>query len=86
MDAKAKEDVSPISFVSQDDPPIMQVHGDKDNTVPLNHALNMHERLKSDGVKTKLVIIEGVNHSVAGAGPQVAKQAEQFVRDQLLQP
>ena len=46
MDAKAKADVSPISFVSPDDPPIMQVHGDKDDIVPIEHARNMHERLQ----------------------------------------
>ena len=86
VDAKAKKDVSPISFVSQDDPPVMQVHGDKDNTVPIKHARNLHERLKSVGVKTELVIIEGANHGVAGAAPQVAKQAGTFVREQLLRP
>ena len=83
MDAKAKKSVSPISFVSQDDPPVMQVHGDNDNTVPIKHARKLHERLKSAGVKTELVIIEGANHGVAGAGPQVAKQAATFVRERL---
>ena len=86
MDADAKEDVSPISFVSRDDPPVMQVHGDKDDIVPFKHALNMHERLKSLGVKTQLVIIEGANHSVAGGGPQVSKRASTFVRERLLRP
>jgi len=86
MDAKAKKDVSPISFVSQDDPPVMLVHGDKDRTVPIEHARNMYERLKSVGVKTELVIIEGANHGVAGAGPQVTKRARTFVREQLLRP
>jgi acetyl esterase/lipase len=86
MDAKAKKSVSPISFVSQDDPPVMQLHGDKDNIVPIEHARNMHERLKSVGVKTELVVIEGANHGVAGAGPQVAKRAGTFVRETLSRP
>jgi acetyl esterase/lipase len=86
MDAKATMDVSPISFASKDDPPVMLVHGDKDKIVPLKHARNMNERLKSVGVKTELVIIEGANHSVAGAGPQVAERANTFVREQLLRP
>jgi hypothetical protein len=46
----------------------------------------MHERLESVGVKTGLVVIEGANHGVAGAGPQVTKEAGQFVREQLLRP
>jgi len=83
MDAKAKKDVSPISFVSQDDPPIMQVHGDNDTTVPIEHARNLYERLKSVGVKTELVVIEGANHSVAGAGAQVTERADGFVREYL---
>jgi len=86
MDAKAKKDVSPISFVSKDDPPVMQVHGDKDATVPLEHARSMHERLKSVRVKSDLVVVEGANHGVAGAGPQVTRRATAFVREQLLRP
>jgi acetyl esterase/lipase len=86
MDAKAKVDVSPISFASKDDPPVLQIHGDKDDIVPIEHARNMNERLKSVGVKTELVIIAGANHGVAGAGPQVAERATTFVREQLLRP
>lgn len=84
MDAKAKIDVSPISFASVDDPPVMQVHGDKDDIVPLQHAQNMNKRLKKVGVQTELIIVEGGNHSVAGAGPQVAERAAGFVRKQLV--
>ena len=83
MDAKAKEDVSPISFASEDDPPIMQVHGDNDDIVPIEHARNMHERLNSVDVESELVIIEGANHGVAGAGPQVVERASAFVEEQL---
>jgi acetyl esterase/lipase len=86
MDAKAMTDVSPISFASEDDPPVMQVHGDKDNIVPLQHASNMHQRLKQVGVRTELVIIEGANHGVAGAGPRITERADAFVREQLLSP
>jgi acetyl esterase/lipase len=86
MDAQAMKDVSPISFVSQDDPPIMQVHGDKDDIVPIDHARNLDERLKSVGVKTELVVIPEANHGVAGAGPQVSERAVKFVREQLRRP
>lgn len=85
MDAAAIRDVSPISFVSADDPPIMLVHGDRDDIVPLEHACRMHERLKAAGVTTKLVIVPGANHGVAGAAPQVAADAARFVRKYLLQ-
>ena len=81
MDAEAKHDVSPISFVSGDDPPIMQLHGDQDDIVPIQHARVMHGRLTKAGVKTELVVVPGANHGVAGAGPQVTQRATAFVRE-----
>jgi len=86
LKASLVKDVSPISFASKDDPPIMQVHGDNDVIVPLKHASNLHERLKSIGVKTELVVIAGGKHNVAGAGGQVAKRPTEFVRQNLLRP
>ncbi len=86
MDAKAKADVSPISSVTKDDPPVMQVHGDQDDIVPLKHAENLHQKLKSTGVVSELVIVAGGNHGVAGAAPQVSERATEFVRKVLLNP
>jgi acetyl esterase/lipase len=83
MATKAKADVSPISFVSKDDPPIMQVHGDQDVTVPIEHARRLNERLNGVGVTSELVVIEGANHGVAGAGPMVTEQAEKFTHQHL---
>jgi dipeptidyl aminopeptidase/acylaminoacyl peptidase len=80
------KDVSPISFVSTDDPPIMQVHGDRDDIVPLQHASNLPEQLKATGVKSELVVIPGGNHGVAGAGDQVVKRTTEFVQQYLLAP
>jgi len=83
MKAEAKRDVSPITFASKDDPPVMQVQGDADVIVPPQHARNLDERLDSVGVRSELVLIEGGTHGVAGASPQVSKEAEKFVRELL---
>jgi acetyl esterase/lipase len=83
MKAEAKRDVSPITFASKDDPPVMQVQGDADIVVPPQHARNLDERLESVGVRSELVLIKGGNHGVSGAGPQVSKEAEKFVRELL---
>lgn len=82
--ARLVKDVSPISFVSKDDPPIMQVHGDKDVIVPIDHASNLHKKLQAIGVSSELVVIPGGNHGVAGAGN--SKRATAFVKQHLLSP
>ena len=82
--SKLVKDVSPISFASKDDPPIMQVHGDKDDIVPIQHAANLHQKLKTLGVESELVVIPGGNHGVAGAGRDTSQRATTFVRQHLL--
>ncbi len=86
MKQAAKEDVSPISFVSKDDPPVMQVHGDHDDIVPIEHAKRMDQKLQEADVKSELLIIPGGNHGVAGAGPQVTDRATAFVKEYLPAP
>lgn len=86
LDKKLMQSVSPITFASQDDPPIMQVHGDNDDIVPIEHAQNLHEKLQEVDVTSELVVIPGGNHGVAGAGSGVSKQATAFVTKYLLAP
>lgn len=86
MSPELMKDVSPITFASKDDPPMLQVHGDKDDIVPIEHALRLHEKLQSLGVSSELVVIPGGNHGVAGAGDAVTARATAFVRQHLLSP
>lgn len=86
LDPARMKSVSPISFVSKDDPPVMQVHGDNDVIVPIQHARALDQSLKATGVDSELVVIRGGNHGVAGAGEQVSKRATEFVTRQLLSP
>ena len=84
LSEKLIKDVSPLSFASKDDPPLMQVHGDNDVIVPIEHAQVLDERLKSLKVRSELVVIKDGNHSVAGAGDLVSKRAVTFVEELLL--
>lgn len=86
LDPRKLKSVSPVTFASKDDPPVMQVHGDKDRIVPIEHARSLHAKLKTLEVESKLVVIPGGNHSVAGAGGTTSKQPAAFVQRILLAP
>ncbi|MEE8400319.1 MAG: alpha/beta hydrolase [Desulfobacterales bacterium] len=54
--------ISPILFVTKDDPPTLLIHGDADKLViPLNSTA-MHKALKDSGVTTELLIVKGGGH------------------------
>jgi predicted esterase len=53
---------SPINHVSPDDPPILLIHGDRDEYVPMSMSESMYQALLKVGVKSKLVKIPGAGH------------------------
>lgn len=62
FDAAKEPDVSPILHVTADDAPVLMIHGDKDLLVPIEHSQNILPVFEKEGVKSKLVTIEGAAH------------------------
>lgn len=59
-------EVSPVTYIDTDDPPILTFHGSKDPVVPVEQATILHDALEKAGVKDhKLVILEGADHGFA---------------------
>ena len=84
MSIELKNEVSPLSFVSKDDPPFLIVHGDAYMTVPFEHAKVLHQALKEAKVSTELVAIKGGTHNIAAAlETKAVKRAEAFMRKHL---
>ncbi len=54
--------VNPITYVTQDDPAFLIVHGDKDPTVPLNQSELLFDALKKTGVSVRYHKIQGAGH------------------------
>lgn len=68
--------ISPIDFVSADDPATLLVHGDADELVPIANSERMHAALKAAGVNTKFVVIEGAPHGLfTGVGGELAAKS-----------
>ncbi len=73
---KAKGDsVSPILHVTQDDPPTLLIHGDKDRLVPISNSERMEAALKEAGVPTEFITIEGADHGFRGEDAATAANA-----------
>jgi dipeptidyl aminopeptidase/acylaminoacyl peptidase len=86
MAADRIRDVSPVSFVTPDDPPILIVHGDADRTVPIEHAQALEAALKKAGVAVELDVIKDGTHAVAGAGHAAVTRADAYMREHLGAP
>ena len=54
--------VSPMTYVRSGLPPILTIHGDVDNIVPYQHALDLHAKLDEAGVANKIHTVPGKGH------------------------
>ncbi|MGA2034698.1 MAG: alpha/beta hydrolase [Thermoguttaceae bacterium] len=82
-EAKARR-ASPSTYVGKDAAPILIIHGDKDNIVPLGQSEQFAEALKKAGVEAQLQIIKGSGHGgPAFASPENYKIIEEFLAKHL---
>lgn len=75
FDKELGDDVSPLLYVSSDDPPTLLVHGDADDLVPLNNSERILEAFKQKGVTSELIVIPGAGHGFRGDADKQASEA-----------
>ncbi len=54
--------VSPLTYVRAGLPPVITIHGDKDDVVPYSHATRLKDALDKVGVKNELYTVKGGGH------------------------
>jgi acetyl esterase/lipase len=81
-DPSLSASISPILFVTPDDPPTLLIHGTADQLVPDSQSRNIHAEFLRQKVATNLILIEGAGHGFQGAA---AAQAAEATRQWFLQ-
>ena len=59
---KMNQRLSPIYYVNSNTPPIISIHGDKDEIVPYSHATELHQALEKQGLKHQLHTVKDGKH------------------------
>ncbi|MFG1627945.1 prolyl oligopeptidase family serine peptidase [Kribbella sp. NPDC049227] len=55
---------SPIAHVTADAPPILIIHGTRDETVPYEQSERLHRALMEAGADTRLISVDGGHHNL----------------------
>lgn len=61
---KICKEMSPIYYVTEDDPPTLILHGDADTVVPLQQSEIIVEKFKEVGVPVELIVKKGARHGI----------------------
>lgn len=73
--------LSPLSLIRADSPPILTIHGDADPIVPYDHAVRLHAALDRAGVANQLHTVKGGGHG--GFTVEQTLEAYRVIRDFL---
>lgn len=56
---------SPVSYIQRDCPPTLILHGTADTTVDRDQSKELEKALRTAGVESKLIMVQGANHAWA---------------------
>ncbi|MEW4491025.1 alpha/beta fold hydrolase [Thalassoglobus sp. JC818] len=77
--------VNPITYIDENDPPFLIIHGTNDRTVPLNQSETLHAALQGANVPSKLHVIDGAGHGGPGFSDPAVQQMKLEFLSQLLE-
>ncbi|MCF7789060.1 MAG: alpha/beta hydrolase [Prosthecobacter sp.] len=63
---KKLAEISPINHVRSGLPPFLQIHGDKDETVPISQSVNFEAKTKAAGNRCETITVPGGIHGMGG--------------------
>jgi len=81
-------EASPITHVTEDDPPFLLIHGERDEVVPVEQSQLMYERLLQTNVPAQLVIVKNARHSMTapdGSATPTLAEINQIIQGFLVQ-
>ncbi|NDC63201.1 MAG: alpha/beta hydrolase [Planctomycetia bacterium] len=76
INARARE-ASPLTYVTKDAPPVLTLHGTKDERVDFRHAEMIDEALKKAGATSYLVPVVNAGHGIPKP-PQLTSRVDRF--------
>jgi len=53
---------NPITYVTEDDPLFLIIHGDKDRLVPISQSQLLYDALKAAGMQVRFHTVKGAGH------------------------
>lgn len=66
---------SPLYRIGKKVPPMLLIHGTKDETVDVSQSKTMAAMLRRAGAKAELLLIPDVDHGLTGATPDMTREA-----------
>lgn len=73
-------EMSPISLLKKDSPPLLMIQGDKDTTIPVKHAHYMGKRSEELGASVEILIVQNAGHNWRKVGADIKPARDEIIQ------
>ncbi|RED46918.1 acetyl esterase/lipase [Winogradskyella eximia] len=73
-------EMSPINYLHKNSAPLLMIQGDKDITIPVNHAYYMKEKATQIGAPVTTVIVKNAGHNWRRVGADINPTREEIIK------
>ncbi len=81
--AERYREMSPVSYLTDDSPPLLMMQGDKDTTIPVKQAYRMREVLETIKAPVEIVIVKNAGHNWRSAGAPIDPSRTEIVEQTI---
>ena len=74
--------MSPITYVTEDDPPVFLIHGEDDAVVPVEQSYAYYEAMQETGVRCELLVVKNAGHGFTNTfGMEMEPSRDKAIED-----
>ncbi|MGJ8694674.1 MAG: alpha/beta hydrolase fold domain-containing protein [Verrucomicrobiaceae bacterium] len=73
-------EMSPVTYLKKDSPPLLMIQGDKDTTIPVKHAHRMAKEAKKLNAPVKILIVKNAGHNWRKVDADIAPTRAEIIR------
>ncbi|WP_405575600.1 prolyl oligopeptidase family serine peptidase [Winogradskyella sp. Asnod2-B02-A] len=74
------KEMSPINYLEKNSAPLLMIQGDKDTTIPVNHAYYMAEKANEVGAPVTTLIVKNAGHNWRKVGADINPTRESIIK------
>jgi acetyl esterase/lipase len=76
---------SPVKHVTADDPPFLLIHGEKDETVPINQSDILYRQLLETGLDVEFIRVKNAGHTYEAVGENPISPSADEIKDAIME-
>ena len=77
---KLYREMSPVTYLRKDSPPLLMIQGNKDTTIPVKHAYRMAKEAEKLGAPVKTLIVNNSGHNWRKVDAEIEPSRNEIIK------